>query len=1067
MLFLSTIGITNAQDYEALGHKNFREGQFYLESGDYDKAVSYFEKAYELYIKNNNIKSTAKTVNKIGDCYFGMGKYETAFVKKLKALEIFSLLKETNNIKSLLLGLSRKCEFLIEESSLSQAIKDYMYEKFKSVRNVVEFFPELYAITTLSNLYAYNLTLIGYDEIALEIYQKAIYINSKWKYSKEDETYKRAVIQNVMSCILNSGAVYEKNRDYRRALGHYQEVIDFAFVFDIYNVILPALDGIYTIYKDVGNDKSADKYYEYVIKGLTKEKADYTSSEVRYFFANKLKSLEKASYERSEELYEEALSNLGIAGKADYKELSNKDRKELAMKIIIDYSELKIANEEYEDALSLLEKAVKVFELFQLDKETYPIYHIVKKIYLNQAKAKAGLAQLEDAKKDYIKAIAVCQKDGDMYSLADYFIQMAVFEKDYRKNTSSALYLYNRALEYNKQGLNPSEDNNRMLSTHYNSQNLLYEQKRRILKAKADIFYHNEDYDKALMEIEKIRLMLMSEGQFTLKNKSEQIRETLSSYKMVSYIFKKLSEGEKSFNFTEYARLWVFYENLYRNNILSGFKSSDSETSSTRNLSKLLLSLAETLEDSKDKQDINRNSLAVSYAYGKIPGKDGKQTNLNYYYKLYAQTVDKLKSTNPNIEDLFSKNITTAGEIKKEKFIPKDTIILAYSLNYTDSAKPLLFLIADNKVKYYIDLKNNDYSSLVKEYLDSLQNPENDDYKSNSEQLYKYLIEPTEKVLKDYESILIIPDGALNYLPFETLINNEGKFLIENYNIHYSTSMTTYRDLAVKTKKQKNRALIKNPLYIIGGNVYDETEKMSENSNAIMNEYMNNYTSQLSITLGTSGIDNLLERLNLSDIPKKDISDNIGQLAEIFYSEGTSEYISAVHNGEYGTEADLLEADTYKRLRNYLILHISTQVLNIEPFTTVMMFPDRKYNRSYEDGYFRFNDIYSLKLDNDLVIMDNMLTIFGDELTGESISNTINAFIRSGSNGVLAGLWQTDTASNTVFIKEFYKKVDELRSQRELISYSNLIRDIKLNYLNSEKHHHPYYWSHLVLYSSK
>jgi len=491
---------------------------------------------------------------------------------------------------------------------------------------------------------------------------------------------------------------------------------------------------------------------------------------------------------------------------------------------------------------------------------------------------------------------------------------------------------------------------------------------------------------------------------------------------------------------------------------------------STKKLSKILISIAERLLESKDalSEGLNNGiSLAVAYAYGRTLESESKKQGIGNYYEEYGKVLEQLKASNPNIEELFSKDITTAKDIRKRKFIPKDTIILAYSLNYTNESRPLLFLIADNRVKYYIDLKNADYSDLVKSYLDSLQDIESDDYKEKSKQLYKYLIKPTEKVLKEYKNIIVIPDGALTYLPFETLINSDETFLIENYNIHYSTSMTVYRDITIKTKKQKNRALIKEPLYIIGGHIYDETQKPAENSTEIINKYMSDYLSQLSITLNSSGIENLITDLNMSTTPGKNISDNITELASVFYSDGTSEYVSAVHNGEYGTEADLIEADTYKKLTNYLIFHISTQVINIEPFTTVMMFPDKKYTRSYEDGYFRFNDVYSLQLDNDLVVMDNVVNIFGDKITGESITNTINAFIRSGSDGVITGLWQSDTASNTVFLKEFYKKVNDSSSERKPISYSKLVRSIKLDYLQSENHNHPYYWSHLVLYSCR
>jgi CHAT domain-containing protein len=64
-------------------------------------------------------------------------------------------------------------------------------------------------------------------------------------------------------------------------------------------------------------------------------------------------------------------------------------------------------------------------------------------------------------------------------------------------------------------------------------------------------------------------------------------------------------------------------------------------------------------------------------------------------------------------------------------------------------------------------------------------------------QLYAWLLQPVESALTSSRMLVILPDGALDYLPFETLVTNSGKgasgegrptFLVERFAIVYGPS---------------------------------------------------------------------------------------------------------------------------------------------------------------------------------------------------------------------------------------------------------------------------------------
>lgn len=73
-----------------------------------------------------------------------------------------------------------------------------------------------------------------------------------------------------------------------------------------------------------------------------------------------------------------------------------------------------------------------------------------------------------------------------------------------------------------------------------------------------------------------------------------------------------------------------------------------------------------------------------------------------------------------------------------------------------------------------------------------------DSYLLPAQTLYRLLISPLEKSLR--EQLYILPDDQLHALPFEALMDGEGRFLVENYVVSYQQS---FRQMAFEGPKNK------------------------------------------------------------------------------------------------------------------------------------------------------------------------------------------------------------------------------------------------------------------------
>jgi len=90
------------------------------------------------------------------------------------------------------------------------------------------------------------------------------------------------------------------------------------------------------------------------------------------------------------------------------------------------------------------------------------------------------------------------------------------------------------------------------------------------------------------------------------------------------------------------------------------------------------------------------------------------------------------------------------------------------------------------------------------------------DYDSSLTGLYQRVWKPIDDVLADKHSVLISPDGTLSELPFSVLLNEDGRFLIEEYAIGY---VSAARDLLPETETDSIVA----DLFVLGDPDFDAT----------------------------------------------------------------------------------------------------------------------------------------------------------------------------------------------------------------------------------------------------
>lgn len=147
-------------------------------------------------------------------------------------------------------------------------------------------------------------------------------------------------------------------------------------------------------------------------------------------------------------------------------------------------------------------------------------------------------------------------------------------------------------------------------------------------------------------------------------------------------------------------------------------------------------------------------------------------------------------------------------------------------------------------------------------------------------------------------------------------------------------------------------------------------------------------------------------------------------------------------------------------LSRYRIIHLATHgiVNNKRPELSGMILSLVNERGEPQDGFLRLHDIYNLNLKADLVVLSACNTGLGKDVKGEGIIGLTRGFMYAGAGTVVASLWKVDDAATAELMKHFYEGM----FKRDL-SPSAALREAQLAMWRQKHWRAPYYWAGFVL----
>lgn len=344
---------------------------------------------------------------------------------------------------------------------------------------------------------------------------------------------------------------------------------------------------------------------------------------------------------------------------------------------------------------------------------------------------------------------------------------------------------------------------------------------------------------------------------------------------------------------------------------------------------------------------------------------------------------------------------------------------------------------------------DSELSGSVDALFRSLKKADLASYVRSGHQVYHRIIKPIEQRLAGKNRLIIIPDGILYLIPFETLLANAPEspvdltrldYLINRFEVSYHYSATLYLNGLTKTALAQNRVAEKS--FIGFAPVFSEAGR---NGFILANQ---------SLTL----------KMAAADDDVRTISADGTRIQELTYSEqelsGIIEQFQQRGQTAIGYfHSDASESNFKRQSCNYQVVHIATHgIINTDrPQLSAILFSQPQDSSFVEDGILYTGEAYNLDLQADLLVLSCCESGRGKLVRGEGVIALTRGFLYSGVSNILVSLWKISDKHTSQLMIQFYKNILAGKS------YPQALREAKLGLLKNPATAFPKMWGGFVL----
>lgn len=309
-------------------------------------------------------------------------------------------------------------------------------------------------------------------------------------------------------------------------------------------------------------------------------------------------------------------------------------------------------------------------------------------------------------------------------------------------------------------------------------------------------------------------------------------------------------------------------------------------------------------------------------------------------------------------------------------------------------------------------------------------------YESQAREMYDLLVRPIEPYIQGAATLCIVPDDILWEVPFQALQSSRNRFLVEDYAIFYSPSLSILNDIDSRGRPDGAFVPALDSATFLGfGNPTTGSDRVEGS--------------------GKSQDDFRFEPLPEAEVEVRSIGDLFSDDSRAVYTGGQA--------GESRFKAEA---------PNFDIIHLATHgvIDNANPMYSYLLLASG--DGDGEDGLLEAREILDLRLRADTVVLSACESARGRIGAGEGVVGLTWAFLGAGARTAVVSQWRVDSEATAAMMEDFYIRLRTGMSKPEAMRQTVLAMRCGESRLSGRggkfdpRYHHPFYWAAFMVVGS-
>jgi len=425
--------------------------------------------------------------------------------------------------------------------------------------------------------------------------------------------------------------------------------------------------------------------------------------------------------------------------------------------------------------------------------------------------------------------------------------------------------------------------------------------------------------------------------------------------------------------------------------------------------------------------------LATDYKKEEL---DKSEKSLTVLREEHLKLTQQLEKQNPHYNQIKETDTLSVAQVQKLIVEDNETMLLEYFLGKNAS---YVWAITRNNARVYVLPEEDKITEKVEVVYELAKKADESTEKRLTEassDLAKLILTPLADQ-SNIKRVIVVADGALNYIPFQLLPAPSGEPLVANYEIVNAPSASVLGQL-----RQENQQRLANTkvLAAFGDPVFRSNYAQFKNS-----------ASGDVIAARERGFE-----VDADSLEPDKIQPLVYSKEELNYLNEIAGRGALVARGFDASRAMLEKTD----LSQYSILHFATHSLLDLKNSKKLGFYLSMVNKAGQDddGFITMQDVYNLRVPVSLVVLSACRTGLGEDVRGEGLIGLTRGFMHAGASSVVASLWKVDDEATAELMKYFYTNMLKkgMRPAAALRDAQNALRQ-------NPQWSSPHYWAGFTL----